>query len=178
MSWRVKFYGHVIYGPVAPEEVEAFFAGEPECQRIPASEGTPPAEGWTEFRFSAANGEYAFVLFPPEAEAPPADPGFPYEDANLLLVIEPLQERSVAEAAAGRAERLGAALRLLALDLQQDGDTPAELKASALVESYARYSEEIALTIQAAARQKRRFLMVALILVALYALASILGRRP
>ena len=177
MSWRAKFYRHVIQGPVAPEQLEEFFAGEPDCQRIPAPADTPPGEGWTEFRFSAPNGEYAFVLFPPEAEAPPAVPDFPYEDANLLLVIQPLQERSVAEAAAARAERLGAELRLLALDLQQEGGTPVDPRAVVLVESYVRYGEEIALTIQAAARQKRRFLMVALILVALYGLVSILGLR-
>lgn len=177
MSWRVRFFRRVIDGDVPPEQVEAIFAGEPDCQRSPAPEGTAPGEGWTEFRFKEPDGEYAFLLFPPEAEAPPADPDFPYEDANLLLVIEPLQERSVAEAAAKRAERIAGALRLLALDLQQDSSAPAEPRADALVESYQRYSEEIALTIQAAARQKRRFLLVALILVALYALVSVLGLR-
>jgi hypothetical protein len=180
VSWRLRFYRRVGQEPLTLDEVRPFFAREGGEEEAGTSLTAPDTEAVRfPFEVPESGGEYAFQ-FVPGGEVAPPDLDFPYEETDLFLVIDPLQEPAVAKAAVETARRLCETLRLLAADLQRDAPFPALPDPEALAASYAAYSEDIALTIQAAGRQRRRFMLIALGLIVAYVVVSILGlaHRP
>lgn len=175
MSWHLQFFRRVGQEALQLSEADAFFHSEPHLVRTPAAGA--PADQPVEFTYTdPLSGEsFLFLFLPPEPEVEAADIDFPYEETRLHLLVQPLQSPELIQAAAECVVRLCAALRLCMGIAGREGMLPAEPRIPDLVASYAEYSRDINLTVQAAASQKRKFLIMAGGLLLLYVVVSVLS---
>jgi hypothetical protein len=177
VSWVLSFYRRIGQGTLQRHELETFFTAREDCRREVVDLAGADAVAFT-FAHSAPPTEFLFVLTPasdgPDAQAGAiSDPDFPFELAPLQLHGEPLQPEIVATRASAVAVEVGEQLRLLCREEACEEGPPSAPELGPLCRRYLQYDSSVRSTVAAAAAQKRKFMLIGFVILALYAIMAV-----